>query len=192
MNYKRSITFGVDKDGNLQFPSGTSEEDKRSVMLGVSTAGMGAGFREGDDGCQRWLEDGETVTFTVSRQTYSNAEFIINNRPDCKMWFSQFNMIFLSGEEKGAHFGIFRLKDGKMDLFRNLSASEFAAMVKGRRFEVHIVPNMTAINEWSEKCRGFGTVGEIVDHIEKIISENRINDLNGLLKNGACYCLEEV
>lgn len=29
-------------------------------------------------------------------------------------------------------------------------------------------------------------------HIEKIISENRFEDLRGMLKNGACYCLEEV
>ena len=162
---------------------------KREIALGL----LSKPAYRGDYSCERYMSDGETVSFQVlKRNSDFNAEFTINGDPSKKIWLSQLNQLYLATEGRGLHCGKIVFKKGNEQLLGNMLVNDFMDAVEGKRFQVITHGDLYAINRWSPKCRSFDTYGEIRDYICDALDEGRYQDVQGMTKSMTCYDLYEV
>lgn len=173
----------------MNLPPNTRLVTKREIALGL----LSKPIYRGDGSCERYMSDGETVSFQVLKHNSDfNAEFTINGDPCKKIWLSQLNPLYLAAEGRSLHCGKIVFKGGGEQLLGNMLVNDFIDAVDGKRFQVVAHGDLYAIDRWSPKCQSLGTYGEIRDYICDALDEGRYQDVQGMTKSMTCYDLYEV
>ena len=137
----------------------------------------------------RWLEDGQIIRFTNVRFTEKNAEFTINENENHKMWFSQFDDIFLNP-----------FPSSKEDLaicspvwqrFHEDPWS-FWEYVKGKTFKVSIVEKYCCIINFKSPNCPQTTYRDAMEYYLNNFLKNNYQAIDGILKQARCYNLVEL
>lgn len=173
----------------MVFPPNTRLVTKREIALGL----LSKPTYHGDYSCERYMSDGETVSFQVLKHNSDfNAEFTINGDNSKKIWLSQLNPVYLAAEGRSLHCGRIVFKGGREQLLGNMLVNDFIDAVDGKRFQVVAHGDLYAIDRWAPMCRSLGTYGEIRDYICDALDEGRYQDIQGMTKSMTCYDLYEV
>lgn len=173
----------------MVLPPNSRPITKREIALGL----LSKPFYRGDYSCERYMSDGDTVSFQMLKYNSDyNAEFTINGDSRRKIWLSQLNPMFLAAEGRGLHCGKIIYKDGSEKLLANILVYDFLEAVDGKRFKVETHGGLYAIDRWCSKCQGIGTYGKIRDYICDALDEERYDDVKGMTKSMTCYVLREV
>ena len=179
-----------------------TEEQKRKAKIhvfGYTESGIG-------DGAQRFLEDGELISFTDCVFTAKNAEFKINNRPERLIWFSQLDRIYIDDNISTFLMPEIEFSNGDKFAFFFFTPQKFFEFVKGKKFEVSICRNVFgAINLKSEvRYRILGDkkiksdidvqnhLDDIVQFVRRCIENDDYDQLGDLIKKSPAYELKEV
>lgn len=147
-----------------------------------------------DRAVKRWFEDEEVIEFTKYYPSSHNAKFDINNSSNFEIWFSQLSQIGFN-EELETNYGDLILKDGTQLLFHEMSAYDFWLKVKGKQLRVDIYidfPYTLNIKSRIAMIRRFKTVGDALNYIHQCVTEDRIDDIEDLIKCSKIYRLTEV
>lgn len=161
---------------------------RRERALGV----LSKKLYKGDGKTARFISNDSVVKFDVSTAYHTNAEFTVNGDRNWKMWFSQFDPVYIREDDLRLEGGTITV-DGTTKLIATLSVDDFIRMVRGRRFRVSFHPDRLAMDfRKNDKCRRFNNAGAVQKHIIKALDEERYDDVEGILKVMPMYDLAEV
>lgn len=161
---------------------------RREIALGV----LSKKIYQGDGKVARFISDDSVVKFDVSTAYHTNAEFTVNGDANWKMWFSQFDPVYIREDDLKLEGGTITV-DGTTRLIATLSVDDFISLIRGRRFKVTFHPDRLAMDfRKNDKCRRFSNAGAVQKHIVKALDEERYDDVEGILKVMPMYDLAEV
>jgi hypothetical protein len=140
----------------------------------------------------RYMVDDEVVSFNVlTKQNDFNWEFYLNDDRTRKIWFSQLDGCYLSGEGKGVYSCRLCPKNGDPKNITLMSVDQFWKEVKGKRYKITVDYCKYEIDRWHEKCVRRPMV-DIAYGIFKALDEGRYNDVKGMTRSKPLYILREV
>lgn len=161
---------------------------KRDFALGA----LGKPDYRGDYSEMRYMTHDEVVSFEVfNKKSDFNWEFNLNADKTRKIWFSQLNGLYLSGEGEEISSCVVITKGDGVKHIALMSPSEFWKEVQGKRYKVEVDNDKYVIDRWHAKCAG-RTAGDIAKEIYKALSEERYSDVKGMTKPQTLYILKEV
>lgn len=144
---------------------------------------------------QRWLDEGNVISFTSCQMYFKNAEFQINESKNWTIWFSQLDMPLYNGEYdkdlNGLKVSSFLLKNGNYLFPVRSNPSEFWNTVKGKRFKVISATQCYGPNKENPQVKTM-TIGEVYERVHKAILEGRGNSVKDMLKPQKCYDFVEI
>ena len=141
-----------------------------------------------------FLNDGEIITFTDIESYTSNSEYVINNNPNHKIWFSQLSQIFFD-QYDNMQLDLATIKVGGKEIgiyeFDDLS---FWEKVKNKKFKVQKKGPYYIVNKSSETMvnQKIFTYDEIQAYILRCINDNHTEKIGDLLKRAPLYNLIEI
>lgn len=144
---------------------------------------------------QRWMDEGNIVSFSDPKVYFQNAEFRINGCPNWLIWFSQLYTVFYTGDLDNSSVCSFKLKDGSYVFPSELPFDRFWQAIKGKKFKVSIDPRPCfCVNKESSKvqCLPFNEISKIYEYVHNHILNGDIDAVKGMLKPTRCYDLVEI
>jgi hypothetical protein len=146
----------------------------------------------GDYSEMRYMSHDDIVSFDVlNKKSDFNWEFYVNGDKSHKIWFSQLNGFYLSGEDKDISACTIFPKNGAPKHIALMNVRDFWKEVEGKRYKISIDDDKYEIDRWHPKCKG-RKVGEIAEYIFKALDEERYEDMKGMTKSKTLYLLKEV
>ncbi|MBD5300954.1 MAG: hypothetical protein HDS17_05740 [Bacteroides sp.] len=141
----------------------------------------------------RWLDDGQIITFTNPRFTFDNVEFTINNRSVQKIWLSQLCRPLYSGDVTNLQISTIKLKNGQYKFPYKFNPNSFWALVKGRKFKVHLNPKRVyQPNKRHEVVKQLVTYEKIYNYVQEHILKGEYSLIKDVLIPDRAYDLEEI
>ena len=82
---------------------------------------------------QRWMDEGDIVSFSNPKVRFDNAEFKINGCANWLIWFSQLYTKFYTGDLDNGSVCSFKLKDGSYVFPSEMLFDKFWNVIEGKR-----------------------------------------------------------
>ena len=141
----------------------------------------------------RYLKNGEVIEFTGCENSANNSEYIINNNPSRKIWYSQLSQLFLAEDLMPFHACII-LKDGEEIEFKDIDSWDFYKNYKGRRFKVNTYNDGYTINIKSKvwDAKKIYCFDEQYKYVLLCVTNNNYSSIGDALKPANAYFLTEI
>lgn len=144
---------------------------------------------------QRWLDEGNIISFTSCQMHLDNAEFQINDSKNWAIWFSQLNTPLYKGEFDSDFNGLqvcsFLFKNGRYLYPVRSNPTEFWNAVRGKRFKVNSVIPCYGPNKENPEVRIL-SIGQVYEKVHNSILGGRGNYIKNMLKPQKCYDFIEI
>ena len=153
-----------------------------------------------DPEIRRWLDAGQTITFTPVEGTISfrNCEYLINDNPKQRIWFSQLDS-YLFNEEGKLYSSYMYVKElPQKPLFFQLHIKNSIVFnnfikEKERKFLVEKAIQMIAIKKNYTDHHSDEEIKEFVKLIFQAYQENQVEEgMRNMIKTGHLYVLQEI
>lgn len=149
---------------------------------------------------RRWLNDGEIISFTLSKRNINNAEFCINDDNSILIWFSQLASVFLQINKMELVSGTIRLKNGTSKFIVDYNVNSFIEEVKNKKFKVTVnsdgnvarFVNAPSITSYESLEYYVNDINRERDCILNLLQEGKIEKAADKLQPTNEYDLEEV
>jgi hypothetical protein len=141
----------------------------------------------GDYSEMRYMSHDDVVSFDVlNKKSDFNWEFYINGDKTHKIWFSQLNGFYLSGEGTDIWVCTIFPQKGEVKHIPFMTPEKFWEEVKGKRYRIKIDNDKYEVDRWHPKCR-HRRLADVIENIFKALDEERYEDVEGLTKSKTRY-----
>lgn len=159
------------------------------------------------DGTMRWLEDGQTISFSDPKFYSTNAEFLINGHKWQSIWFSQIHSYGVLDDLHTPLLDEIVFKGQPVCLIRKkyISPRTFWDDVKDKKFKVEIINSGFSLNFYNDLVnslitdaitKGKARPGEaeqiVFDYIRQAVNRGKADSVKGTLKIKNTYRLIEI
>lgn len=166
-------------------------DEEKAIMRAVHSS-LYKRIYDSRDGVKRYINNGETVTFTDVEFTSYNAEFTLNHDNKFKLWYTQLAGVFFdcSLKDSTPHFGIIQWKDGKSVEMVELVVDQFWKEVQGKSFRVEVEIYARLNLRSNDLAPGW----DGVEQVRKLIDNKEYDKLYeyDLLRETNMYSLNEL
>lgn len=142
----------------------------------------------------RYLKNGEVIEFTGCENSANNSEYIINNNPSRKIWYSQLSEHFLT-EDLDVFLTCIFFDNGEQISFANIDSCDLFNKCKGKKFRVSIPFDFSyRINRFSKiwDKNHIYLLNDMYKYIVSCAERSDYQSIGDTLKTANAYILKEI